>query len=726
VLWQAKATSALGQVTDELTSNGVETVSTRNQTRGWLLNTTGTAQLAAGAVVQSWGFSYDEAGNLRKRTRNDAAGGPASTETFDYDPLNRLMTAETIVGADNYDKLESFGYDNLGNLTQKNDASYNYNTGCHAGPRAAGPHAVCSVGDALYNYDANGNATSDGTRSYRYNGSNRVTHIANISPSGLVPPTVDYVYDANDNRVIQDVSNGTGHARTLYVGLGGTGKSLYERTTNPDGSVQHVEFVYAGANHGGNAFAVRVVPASGSTPTTQFYSFDHLGSVTAMTDQIGQVLGAASGANSTLMNYDAWGLRRNPDGEVPTTPGSFNLQTGHREFTGHETIPDFGLVNMNGRIYDPILGRFLAPDTNVQFPTDMQSYNRYTYVNNNPLSFTDPTGFFSLGSISAMQWTSMALAATGIVTCAISSGALCGVAFGLMTTLLNVSAAVTSGQSLGQTLAISAIGIFSGAFGGAIGGSISDGLAGALVGGAISGTVTSGIVGLATGHLTAGGMLDGALQGALWGAAGWGAKQLTPIDQASLTVPEGGVVSGGGHIEKVETVESIVAANSQDDEVDKFLAENGYVGEPEYESADPAVLARVQRALEFQTAARAAYAAVGPTGTSADQVNSAVDEILSRKYGAIGTAATTNSSAEIEMNYDPNPLTRQGTFKHELVHQQTALTGTAMFGGKDTPAFVKWWNNPQNYAADEVSAYTAGIRYLQQVLLFTRPMTDYH
>jgi hypothetical protein len=78
------------------------------------------------------------------------------------------------------------------------------------------------------------------------------------------------------------------------------------------------------------------------------------------------------------------------------------------------------------------------------------------------------------------------------------------------------------------------------------------------------------------------------------------------------------------------------------------------------------------------------------------------------------------------MNYDPNPLTRQGTFKHELVHQQTALTGTAMFGGKDTPAFVKWWNNPQNYAADEVSAYTAGIRYLQQVLLFTRPMTDYH
>ena len=61
--------------------------------------------------------------------------------------------------------------------------------------------------------------------------------------------------------------------------------------------------------------------------------------------------------------------------------------------TGHEQIPNVGLVNMNGRLYDPALGRFLSPDRNVQFVTDLQSYNRYSYAQNNPLKYTDPTGY---------------------------------------------------------------------------------------------------------------------------------------------------------------------------------------------------------------------------------------------------------------------------------------------------------------------------------------------
>ena len=49
---------------------------------------------------------------------------------------------------------------------------------------------------------------------------------------------------------------------------------------------------------------------------------------------------------------------------------------------------------MNGRFYDPSLGRFLSPDPNVQFAADLQSYNRYSYCGNNPLRYTDPTGTF--------------------------------------------------------------------------------------------------------------------------------------------------------------------------------------------------------------------------------------------------------------------------------------------------------------------------------------------
>uniref|UniRef100_UPI0024A67658 RHS repeat-associated core domain-containing protein n=1 Tax=Pelagibius sp. Alg239-R121 TaxID=2993448 RepID=UPI0024A67658 len=74
---------------------------------------------------------------------------------------------------------------------------------------------------------------------------------------------------------------------------------------------------------------------------------------------------------------------------TPTTPGETP-----RGFTGHEHLDGVGLIHMNGRVYDPTLGRFLSADPNVQAPDDTQSFNRYSYVKNNPLSYTDPSGFF--------------------------------------------------------------------------------------------------------------------------------------------------------------------------------------------------------------------------------------------------------------------------------------------------------------------------------------------
>ena len=65
-----------------------------------------------------------------------------------------------------------------------------------------------------------------------------------------------------------------------------------------------------------------------------------------------------------------------------------------RGFTGHEHLDLFGLINMNGRLYDPIIARFLSPDPFVQAPTFSQNFNRFSYVWNNPLRFTDPTGYF--------------------------------------------------------------------------------------------------------------------------------------------------------------------------------------------------------------------------------------------------------------------------------------------------------------------------------------------
>jgi RHS repeat-associated protein len=67
--------------------------------------------------------------------------------------------------------------------------------------------------------------------------------------------------------------------------------------------------------------------------------------------------------------------------------------------SGHEQLDDSGLIHMNGRIYDPELGRMLSPDPLVQVPEYSQNFNRYSYVMNNPLNLTDPTGFSWLSKV---------------------------------------------------------------------------------------------------------------------------------------------------------------------------------------------------------------------------------------------------------------------------------------------------------------------------------------
>src|SRR6185436_20131263 len=109
-------------------------------------------------VIQDWTHAYDEAGNLRRRLRADSVNAGPAEEAFGYDALNRLTSSEVDIPSLNYNNVtESYAYDNFGNFTQKAGKNYTYGN-CMAGGRAAGPHAVCSVGgSALFAYDANGN-----------------------------------------------------------------------------------------------------------------------------------------------------------------------------------------------------------------------------------------------------------------------------------------------------------------------------------------------------------------------------------------------------------------------------------------------------------------------------------------------------------------------------------------------------------------------------------------
>lgn len=63
-----------------------------------------------------------------------------------------------------------------------------------------------------------------------------------------------------------------------------------------------------------------------------------------------------------------------------------------RGYTSHEHFAEVGIIHLNGRLYDPLLRRFLNADENIQDPSNTQNYNKYGYVLNNPLMYNDPSG----------------------------------------------------------------------------------------------------------------------------------------------------------------------------------------------------------------------------------------------------------------------------------------------------------------------------------------------
>jgi RHS repeat-associated protein len=113
---------------------------------------------------------------------------------------------------------------------------------------------------------------------------------------------------------------------------------------------------------------------------------------------MGSIIGLLNidGTYAEKYSYDAWGRMRNSSTWAYYAPGSEPaLFIAGRGFTGHEHLPWFNLINMNGRVYDALIGSFLSPDNYVQDPGATHSFNRYTYCLNNPLKYTDPTGMLA-------------------------------------------------------------------------------------------------------------------------------------------------------------------------------------------------------------------------------------------------------------------------------------------------------------------------------------------
>ena len=388
--WRAVEQNAEGQLTEFNYGNGITTTRGYDANTGVIDSIIGTAAIVGD--IQDTQYDFDTLGNLIERQDLNET----QTEIFCYDNLNRLTRSQmggTCAGTPNSTNKD-YDYDAIGNLKFKAGIGH-YSYGNNAGP-----HAVTgvdtnddSVVDHTFSYDLNGNQTAG--YNFTRGRSRTLTWTSYNKPKTIQEDngstTLTFSYGANRARFKQ--VNTANDLTTYYIG------GLYEKQVNTSTNVTtNVHYIRAGSD----AIAIYKNQENSAgelinQDELNYLHRDHIGSVTEIT---GGDLGTANYATVIeSMAYDAWGKRRAPEWTDITTEFDMdNLLAGvlttPRGFTGHEMLDEVSLIHMNGRVYDPDLGRFLSPDPFIQQPANPQNFNRYTYVNNNPLSYTDPSGFF--------------------------------------------------------------------------------------------------------------------------------------------------------------------------------------------------------------------------------------------------------------------------------------------------------------------------------------------
>ena len=321
--------------------------------------------------------AWDEVGNLDYR-HDDLQN---LREEAQYDDLNRLEKLTRVVNGQ-HQPQESMSYHANGNIKTKWNVQGEYEYGQSTCGRTAGPHAVTKAGGTTYCYNANGDmiSTSDG-RHVTWTPFGKPQRISKGSTSAT------FTYGPGRSRV-KRVDDQNGEITTTYYG------GSYEKVQLPSGVIEERHYI--------GGFAVYTQKSNETGLLKNYMLKDHLGSVTAYVnlDKL------STGEGLERSSFDAWGKRRQANWVDYSTEDwlTYRSKVSDRGYTGHEQIDSLGLIHMNGRVYDPLIGRFLSADPFVQDPGNLQSYNRYSYVWNNPLSSSDPSGFFSLKQELGNAW----------------------------------------------------------------------------------------------------------------------------------------------------------------------------------------------------------------------------------------------------------------------------------------------------------------------------------
>ncbi|PZS06134.1 MAG: hypothetical protein DLM69_00415 [Candidatus Chloroheliales bacterium] len=391
--------TALGQATDITLGNTV--VETYNYSTP-MARLSQLQVTSGGSSLFNRSYGYDPVGNVQSITNNISG----ENQVFGYDPLDRLVSWNAT------NVSQQYYYDPIGNLTAKAGVAYTY--GSNGNGSGAGPHQARTIGGQSYSYDANGNLTSSPGRGYTWNAENQLTAVTGTANES-------YTYDGDGERASRTVNGIT----TVYLG------PLLDVDNDTAGTDR---FVYM---FNGGAIAQRTTTSNPVSNTLVYLHGDHLGSMSLTTSTGGTMVSGqefdpwgavrSGGVNETKLNYtgqrkDDTGLLHyhsryyNPaiarfisaDTVVPGMAmgaggalGTIGMgkNTSHKGLTVdyHEPGINSAVAGENQFTYQHGFWFQLSDRERQQSktpfgPINPQALNRYSYVVNNPLRYTDPTG----------------------------------------------------------------------------------------------------------------------------------------------------------------------------------------------------------------------------------------------------------------------------------------------------------------------------------------------
>lgn len=402
VLWSALSYDVHGKLKDELFGNGLMTRRVIDSETSQVSNII--TEAIGGSELSNLNYTYTAEGNLEAKTdsiRN-------ISESFSYlNGDNQLDTwSMSVNGNQRFNR--DYDYDALGNLKQK---SANENTYVYG--EASKPYRLTSFNGSSIAYDEKGFMKSANGKSYNWTSFGKPRSVSKGSNS------VTFQYDAQNSRVVKHDSTGT----TYYI------SPTYEQLHKTNGDIIHRYHIKNGyqavATVERYEYAQAIAESEADTrpqDKVAYYSRDILGSGVLVTGSKGEVIAnrhyspygelidlTEESANSVFENDAAVSEflakhqqqvelaenELNTDakliGRILTVT---NVKDQLKGFTSHEELTDVGLVHMNARLYDPVIGRFVSPDSIVPDAGNPLAYNRYSYVYNNPALATDPSGHF--------------------------------------------------------------------------------------------------------------------------------------------------------------------------------------------------------------------------------------------------------------------------------------------------------------------------------------------